>query len=264
MAVLLDQDRPLSPWIRRELDLSKTLRRSASGRAVRLVQEWLNLRGQRVAIDGDYGPATAAAVRAFQRGARLKADGVVGPKTYAALLAPLYQVLAPLPAGRRSFAELTLAYARRHLAQHPLEIGGQNRGPWVRLYMQGEEGNEWAWCAGFVSFVMQQAAESLGVPMPIAGSVSCDTLAAQARDAERFVAESELKRGTVKTADLPVASVFLVRRTSSDWTHAGLVSAYASETFATIEGNTNDQGSREGYEVCARTRGYAGKDFIRL
>ena len=31
---------------------------------------------------------------------------------------------------------------------------------------------------------------------------------------------------------------------------------------STIEGNTNDTGSREGVEVCARTRSYAGKDFI--
>jgi len=32
--------------------------------------------------------------------------------------------------------------------------------------------------------------------------------------------------------------------------------------FQTIEGNTNDDGSREGYEGCQRVRGYASKDFI--
>jgi hypothetical protein len=34
------------------------------------------------------------------------------------------------------------------------------------------------------------------------------------------------------------------------------------DTFKSIEGNTNDDGSYEGYEVCARVRGYAGIDFI--
>jgi hypothetical protein len=264
MGVLLHQDKPLSSWIRRELELTATLRRKANGRPVRRLQEWLSLRGQRVVIDGDFGPATDIAVRAFQRSARLKVDGVVGPKTYAALLTPLYQVLTPLPAGRRSFGEMTLAYARRHLAQHPLEIGGQNCGPWVRLYMEGQEGTEWAWCAGFVTFLMRQAAETLGEPPPIPGSVSCDTLAAQAREAGRFVSETDISNGSVKIADLPLASIFLVRRTRTDWTHTGLVTAYEKGAVQTIEGNTNDEGSREGYEVCARTRGYAGKDFIRL
>ena len=29
-------------------------------------------------------------------------------------------------------------------------------------------------------------------------------------------------------------------------------------------GNTNDDGVREGYEVCARSRSYGGKDFLLL
>jgi hypothetical protein len=34
--------------------------------------------------------------------------------------------------------------------------------------------------------------------------------------------------------------------------------------MSTIEGNTNDEGSREGHEVCARTRGYDGEDFVLI
>jgi hypothetical protein len=34
--------------------------------------------------------------------------------------------------------------------------------------------------------------------------------------------------------------------------------------FDTIEGNTNDDGNREGFEVCARSRGFAKKDVICL
>ena len=37
-----------------------------------------------------------------------------------------------------------------------------------------------------------------------------------------------------------------------------------ADGFDTIEGNTNDDGAREGTEVCARRRGYTAKDFITI
>jgi hypothetical protein len=151
-----------------------------------------------------------------------------------------------------------LEYAAAHLDAHPLEIGGQNRGPWVRLYMEGHEGTPWPWCAGFVTFVLSQAVQSLETMMPIAGSISCDTLAAQAREAGLFLPEEEA-RGSLRPG-----SIFLIRRTESDWTHAGLVTDVQDGVFDTIEGNTNDDGSREGFEVCARSRGFANTDFILL
>ena len=46
------------------------------------------------------------------------------------------------------------------------------------------------------------------------------------------------------------------------YAHTGIVVQAGPDTFKTIEGNTNDDGSAEGYEVCARVRGYTGIDFI--
>ena len=54
----------------------------------------------------------------------------------------------------------------------------------------------------------------------------------------------------------------LVRRTPSDWVHVGIVLRADQESMRTIEGNTNDSGSPDGFEVCERTRNYAGKDFV--
>ncbi|PPK96144.1 putative peptidoglycan binding protein [Kineococcus xinjiangensis] len=249
----------LSPHLRREVEFDSVVRRGQRGRDVRRVQEWLTLHGFGLVVDGDFGPATQRQVTAFQERCGLEAVGDVDEETAAALVEPLVQVLRQRLNSSRPLGEAVVEYAQAHLAVHPREVGGQNRGPWVRAYMGGREGADQPWCAGFVTFVLHQAAQSLGVPAPIAGSASCDVLAAQGGGAGLFVAEAD-----VEYKDLPTGSLFLVRSRPGDWTHTGLVVEAREDDFDTIEGNTNDDGSREGYEVCARARGYAGKDFVRL
>ena len=55
------------------------------GPEVRRLQERLNFFGAEMKVDGIYGPATQAAVIAFQAEKGLKPDGIIGPKTAAAL-----------------------------------------------------------------------------------------------------------------------------------------------------------------------------------
>ncbi|HMQ35781.1 MAG TPA: peptidoglycan-binding protein, partial [Chloroflexaceae bacterium] len=56
----------------------------------RWVQTSLNkIMGLRLAVDGQLGPATRSAVRAFQGRKGLAADGIVGPATEAAIVAAL-------------------------------------------------------------------------------------------------------------------------------------------------------------------------------
>lgn len=242
----------------KDLTLDKSYAQKSRGQKVRLIQEWLSLHGLGLVADGDYGPATDFAVRRFQAAQNLAENGVVDQATFAALVAPMQSVLNELvPQG--SLGSMVVAYAEQHLARAPREIGGQNRGPWVRLYMNGHEGESWPWCAGFASFVLKQACKTLGVQAPITTSFSCDSLAASAKGKRLFLAEKTLDRQQIRPG-----MFFLNRRTPSDWTHVGIVIEAAAEVFMTIEGNTNDEGSREGYEVCRRIRGYKGKDFISI
>jgi hypothetical protein len=67
---------------------SGVLTRGSAGPAVRELQRCLNHRYPaytHLTEDGEYGPATEAAVREFQRRSGLPADGVAGPATLAAL-----------------------------------------------------------------------------------------------------------------------------------------------------------------------------------
>lgn len=60
------------------------VRLGAQATYARQVQAYLNGHGSNLAIDGDFGVKTDAAVRAFQRRWGLSVDGVVGPQTTAA------------------------------------------------------------------------------------------------------------------------------------------------------------------------------------
>jgi Putative peptidoglycan binding domain len=255
--VYQDKTSELSDWIRDEVELERELTQGDSGQAVGRVQEWLNLHGFGLVVDQDYGPATARQVGRFQDAAGLPPTGDVDAETFDALVGPMVEVLRQRLDQSISLGDAVVEYARAHLAVHPRETGGENGGPWVRLYMRGNSGPAFLWCAGFVTFVLNQAAESLQVDKPVDGSFSCDSLAAQGRETGRFLAEADADPGAI-----PAGSIFLVRRTATDWTHSGIVTWADDDGFDTIEGNTNDDGAREGTEVCARRRGYVAKDFV--
>lgn len=63
-----------------------TLKPGDKGPQVKRLQRFLRLFGYSTdKVDGDYGPATQAAVKRFQEASKLTADGVVGPATLKAL-----------------------------------------------------------------------------------------------------------------------------------------------------------------------------------
>lgn len=241
--------------------------RKSTGRAARLIQEWLCLNGFNIRIDGDYGPATEAAVRRFQTKSKMQATGVTDEYTYRALTAPMTRVCRMLGSTAESFTERVVAAARLHLKESPREVGGKNKGPWVRLYTGGKDGEDYPWCAGFVSYLMKQAAEMRRPnPMKIKATLSCDELVAQAKEHEMFVSEEQILSKEVAIEDLKPGTLFVIRnpKNENDWIHTGVVTAFLPKFVETIEGNTNDTGDREGYEVCKRLRSYRNMDFIRL
>lgn len=61
------------------------LRQGDVGAYVMMLQTILCDLGPSIGVDGQFGPETANAVKAFQKGQGLTVDGVVGPKTWAAL-----------------------------------------------------------------------------------------------------------------------------------------------------------------------------------
>lgn len=154
-------------YLRREIAFPANLSTGSKGMTARRAQEWLSYHGFQTTIDGGYGPATERTCKAFQTARGLSVSGKVDRATWGALVSPLLAAVADVSAIGASFDSACLKVAKQHLKQHPIELGGDNRGPWVRAYVNGNDGNEWLWCAGFVSFLMTQAALQMGVNKPI-------------------------------------------------------------------------------------------------
>jgi hypothetical protein len=243
-----------------DLVLDHTCQEGDQGGQVGLIQEWLCLHNFGVVIDGDFGPATDSALRQFQGQFGLPVDGIVAQPTFAALIQPMTAALSPIRANGRTLGPMIVAYAQQHLAQHPLEVGGNNCGPWVRLYMDGQQGADDPWCAGFACFIMGQAAQTLGVTTPITSSFSCSVLADSAKQAGLFL-DGDTPADLAKVGP---GCFFLERGGPTGWQHTGITVQTMPDSYQTIEGNTNDNGSADGYEVCARTRNYTGKDFVLI
>lgn len=225
--------------------------------AVRRVQEWLCLHGFSVVIDDGFGDATEKAVKAFQTKQKLPATGVVDQPTFHGLTQPMRNALKPISAKGKTLNQLIVAYARQHVAQNPREVGGPNKGPWVRLYMDGKDGAIWLWCAGFATYPIKQAAQTLGRPMPVLRSFGVAEIARHAKDVRDYLGlPGAGDRGRIKPG-----SLFLLRGGPLGYMHCGIVGSHDGVTMHTFEGNSNDNGTSNGYEALARTRSFKNADF---
>jgi hypothetical protein len=233
------------------------VRGSKQKKTISLIQEWLCLNGQSIKIDGDFGAATEKAVINFQKNAGLAQTGKVDPLTFEKLVWPMKSMTQVTLANTGNLHTAVVELALKYLAVHPVEVGGQNMGPWVRYFMDGFQGNQWPWCAGFDTFIVKQAAKLCVVTTALPRTYSCDVLGMWAKNNGKFISGTSGNLSAIKPGHL-----FLVRKSHNDWQHTGIVIEMTPEYCVTIEGNTNDEGSREGYEVCKRIRGFGTLDFV--
>lgn len=257
----------MNEYARRELEPPTIpLKRGATGPKVQQVQEWLCLNDFHTAIDGVFGPATEAALKAFQWSTDAAPPaidgkpvdfGCVSARWWAILTEPMRRVAEwkrqDWP--KRSDGDAVVDCARAHLAAHPREVGGPNAGPWVRYYCRGQEV---PWCAGFATTVLGQA---LGHDDWY--TLSCDELAREAH--LRGVLRHASQGARPSPGDL-----FLIHRRDPqtdgvDWIHTGIVTAVGDGYFETIEGNTNTNGAREGTAAHERRRAFGSNvDFVLM
>lgn len=233
------------------------------------VQEWLCLHkyhtvgyNVKITIDGDFGPATASAVREFQRLNKIEPTGIVDANTWLALIAPMQRAFRVISDSvPKDIKSRLIAYANQFVVEHPTELG-QNSGPWVRAFMKSQSGDWAAWCNGTVSTILDNAAASIDSKMDVwlPWSWSCANTkenAVSGKYKAKYLSPVELE----KKCDIGAGDLFLVEKPNGHAEHIGIVENFKDGVIYTIEGNTNDEGSREGYELCKRRRTLSKKNI---
>jgi len=232
------------------------LKLGSTGQDVMRVQEWLWLFHRvhgtipECQIDGVFGPQTEAIVRHFQMVRNITPDGQVGKNTWGELVMPMEMAFLSPSTSTGDVREAVVMCARQHLHFHPYEIP-QNRGPWVRAYCNGVDGPQWAWCMGFALTVIDQAVSTFGKQLTdfFPNTLSCDVVGHYALQHKRLIRHEDNILPKIQPGDL-----LMVRKSTYDWVHVMIGIQLQMPLELTIEGNTNDDGHRDGYEVCQRLR----------
>jgi hypothetical protein len=226
--------------------LTRMLRQGDQGEDVEALQRALNERGFNAGpVNGDFGPLTEAAVKAFQTQAGITADGIVGPETWGALGGSFEIEPPPIETGLR----LKLANLAQKEAAKGLRWTGPNceaekyleplRKPMQDIGHIGAAPVFYNWCAAFVTWCCRE----VGAQIPDIPEGFWATMALV--ESWKFWAQ---KKGywfprdsiTPRRGDILVFEWF-----DGDLTldHIGIVSGYTAgnSVIQTYEGNSGNQ-----------------------
>lgn len=223
------------------------LKKGSRGAEVRELQEILRELDYDIPVTGVFDNVTYKAVRNFQsrhldkHGTPLEIDGVVGALTRWALRNPKTKVLGgvinygemPSPdLGGSGLGRSALEYAIAELNAGAGEEGGNNRGAWVKKYLQPcGLGEGHSWCAAFVSWCFLQAAGGDKKSMPFKYN-------AGARNIFNQLKKNNWVYDSTEVSPEPGDIVAWWRVSlSSGFGHIGIVHHYRDGFLYTLEGN---------------------------
>jgi hypothetical protein len=189
-------------------------------------------------------------------------DGIVGPLTWHALetkctgIPPGGHPGIPPPAGNApASSELVeevvrLAVTQNGVREDPL---GSNRGAKVDEYNRtaGAPAGSF-WCMSFVYWCFVRSSAKLAKPNPMPKTAYCPYLFTWGQTHGKLTATPQ--RG----------DIFLVKGGAHGHSHTGLVTGVQGSHISTVEGNTNNDGSRNGIGVFFRSRSKGTCDYVRL
>jgi hypothetical protein len=128
---------------------------------------------------------------------------------------------------------------------------GSNAGPEVEIYLRSVGlGKGYSWCMAFVYWCVQQSSVKTAFKNPLKKTAGV---------LDQYNSKIALVTKTPQPGDIFIMDF------GKGLGHTGIVEKVEKDTVHTIEGNSNDEGSREGFEVCRKQRKTNTiKAFLRL
>lgn len=122
--------------------------------------------------------------------------------------------------------------------------GHKNTGKQVEQYLAAVGlGPGFSWCMAFVYWCHMKAADAMGVKILMAKTGGVLDQWRQRKDKYRALT--------------PAPGDVFIMDFGKGTGHTGIVEKVEDDVIHTVEGNTNSDGSRDGYEVCRRIRSRA-------
>lgn len=151
------------------------------------------------------------------------------------------------------FADRIISIARSQMGLTEIPKGS-NWGKHVQKYL-GSVGINFpaSWCMAFVYWCYDQAAKEMGIPNPL---VMTGGVLKQWNEIDKKYKSSTPKRGGIFILDF-----------GKGLGHAGIIEKVDGGRIYTIEGNSNDEGVRDGFEICRKPGGRSiakCKGFINI
>ena len=232
---------------------------SSNAEIVKRIQQRLNDLGcGPVSEDGIFDKeGTKTAVKLFQSrftdvtGAPLEIDGEVGSLTWGALFGAATVPSRTTAPSALTAAAVAFAITQIGVMENPL---GSNRGTEVDRYLRAvglnPEGQSLAWCVAFTHFCYKSAADDLGQSNPhirTAGVLDHWNQAGSSTQAVRVT-----KARAIANPGLVQPGALFIIDLGEGLGHSGMVIKVGDGRLVTVEGNTNDNGSRNGIGVFKR------------
>lgn len=159
-------------------------------------------------------------------------------------------------------AQMALEIAKGQIGQHEIPKGS-NSGPMVDVYLKAVGLNPgFPWCQAFVNYCYELAANQLAVPEPVpntGGVLDCWNKVKMSQ--KLFSVEANQRPRLVQPG------MQFILKLGDTVGHTGIVERMEEVkpnewVIHTIEGNTDDEGGREGWEVARRQRRINSKGLL--
>jgi hypothetical protein len=224
----------------------------ASKTIVKAIQKRLTELGiEQFGDSGVFGPKTESAVKLFQArftdlfGNPLVIDGQLGSISWEAL----FGVMGTVPeTDAKKGLEAVLQIAQTEVGTLEVPVGS-NWGPKVEAYLRSSGVTfPAAWCAAFVYWCFNEAATAAGTANPVYKT------AGVMMHWNKTTGKKILAKDATENPLLIKPGHIFIMSFGGGLGHTGLVKAVNGGFITVIEGNTNNNGSREGIGVFERTR----------